>query len=96
MREIYENKEEFISAFISEVKRMQFKWEERAYFCRVLICGEKWAFFVKTGKGEVSTCAWFTWPDGRETEYPLTTWGEPHLRWDADLREFLRREICKE
>lgn len=109
LKETYDNTSEFINDFIKfcrEIKKQhKEKMAKMPYFlCKfVSIETEYWKFCFYIDSESISTDAVLYKPKPNsnppkcvEIQYPKTQWGEQCLiRWDADLREFLEREICK-
>ncbi len=60
------------------------------------IKNESWTFFASANPKSVSTRAILALDSGAVIRYPNTEWGGGGKRWDADLREFLKREVMKE
>ena len=97
MKNEYFNKQEFIKDFIAlcrGVKRENNNTQPGFLHKFFSVCGELWSFCIYIDNDTLSTSAELIL-DGRPLKFPKTTWGGPYSRWDSELREFLRREICK-
>lgn len=109
LKEDYDSKSEFINDFIKLCKEIKKQHKEEMakmpyFLCKfVSVETEYWGFCFYIDSKSVSTDAvlYKSKPNSHppkciEIQYPKTQWGERYLiRWDADLREFLEREICK-
>ena len=109
LKKIYDSKSEFISDFIKPCREIKKQHKEEMakmpyFLCKFVgIKTEYWRFRFYIDSDSVSTDAVLyrlkpnsNPPECVEIQYPKTQWGKRYLiRWDADLREFLEREICK-
>lgn len=109
LKKHYDSKSEFISDFIQLCRELQEQHKKEMakmpyFLCKFVgIKTEYWRFCFYIDSESVSTDAVLyklkpnsSPPECVEIQYPKTQWGERYLiRWDADLREFLKREICK-
>lgn len=109
LKKIYDSKSEFINDFIKLCKEIKKQHKEEMakmpyFLCKFVSIGtEYWKFCFYIDSESISTDAVLyklkqnsNPPECVEIQYPKTRWGERCLiRWDADLREFLEREICK-
>lgn len=100
LKDYYPKKKEFISDFLKLCRYNRNNGVTYGSY-KTGINDELWSFNVFTSYCGVSTeCFYNGKLLGHITEnltvYPRTTWGEPGVRWDSDLKKFLEREICKQ
>jgi len=90
------SKSEFVKDFIRRCRYMKKEYTHKPLYSNVYVgvCGEFWQFEIFIKDDSVFTQAKF-WDKGTPILYPKTKWGEPYVRWDLDLRNFLLREVCK-
>lgn len=101
LKDNYFSKKDFIRDFIFFCRECKNTWKERGrampsiiYKTTSVNC-EYWRFTVIVDKDGALCTEAALYQSGTQIEYPRTKWGG-EKRWDAELREFLRREINKE
>lgn len=103
LKKFYYDKEIFIKDLILFCRECKNEWKQRGRAMPSIIYKdtsvnyENWRFTVIVDKDGALCTEAVLHQSGTQTdiEYPRTKWGGTK-RWDAELREFLRREINKE
>jgi predicted component of type VI protein secretion system len=100
----YDNKNQFIKDFLKlcrEIKKEEedrFSKRKRKITVNAKISDqnttEEWKFIIYIENERIFTEATVSL-NGKTTQYPKTEWGDSYRRWDSELLEFLRREVCK-